>query len=317
MSYNEEEEVPAGRPKLNLAPRSANAEAGARGGSSGKPNPFGAARPREAIMAERQGKSEREILQEQAVKEWQPRVTLTEAQYEEKKAAESEIAFARNEMENEPDAAKKAVLEQELTMREDKYRELLANFEAMALQKAATAPRPSERRAEREAREGGGGGRGGYGGGDDRAGYGAGGYGAGAGGGGREGYGDAWGGKRGAGGGGGQVCYTCNETGHISRECPQKQAGGYGGGYGSGYGGGGGAPRRGGGQQCYNCGEDGHISRECPNPRSADAGSYGRGGGGGSYGDSYGSRGYGDRGGGGGYGGSYGGTGGSGYGQYQ
>ncbi|KAK1409632.1 hypothetical protein QVD17_36161 [Tagetes erecta] len=51
---------------------------------------------------------------------------------------------------------------------------------------------------------------------------------------------------RSGGGGGGNACFKCGETGHMSRECPQ--------------GGGGG----GGSRNCYKCGESGHMSRECP-----------------------------------------------------
>jgi len=37
-----------------------------------QPNPFGAARPREQVIAEREGKKETEVLKEQADKEWKP-----------------------------------------------------------------------------------------------------------------------------------------------------------------------------------------------------------------------------------------------------
>ncbi|KAI3793475.1 hypothetical protein L1987_36094 [Smallanthus sonchifolius] len=50
------------------------------------------------------------------------------------------------------------------------------------------------------------------------------------------------------GGGGGNACFKCGETGHMSRECPQGGGGGGGGG----------------GRNCYKCGESGHMSRECP-----------------------------------------------------
>ncbi len=39
-----------------------------------QPNPFGAARPREQVIAEREGKKETEVLKEQAHKEWKPNV---------------------------------------------------------------------------------------------------------------------------------------------------------------------------------------------------------------------------------------------------
>ncbi|CAM9003787.1 unnamed protein product [Rhodiola kirilowii] len=66
----------------------------------------------------------------------------------------------------------------------------------------------------------------------------------------------------GGGGRGGGGCYSCGESGHMSRECPTKGAGGGG---------------RGGGGGCYSCGESGHMSRECP---TKGAGGGGRGGGG-------------------------------------
>ena len=79
---------------------------------------------------------------------------------------------------------------------------------------------------------------------------------------------ECWGGGKGKGmrpygGGGGNrgaiICYTCNEPGHISRECPQQ----------------GGMPlayhhipppphHYGTGKVCYTCGERGHVSRDCP-----------------------------------------------------
>jgi hypothetical protein len=86
--------VAAGRPKLNLAPRSANpGSAAPASGSSGKPNPFGGAVPREAVIAGRTGLSESEVLKKEASAA--VRLRLTSEQQEQKRAKEAEVADAK------------------------------------------------------------------------------------------------------------------------------------------------------------------------------------------------------------------------------
>lgn len=150
MSYVDDEG--ANRPKLSLQPRGSTANmSSASPAKTSRPNPFGAARPREQVIAEREGKKETEVLKEQAVKEWKPNLVLTEQQREEKKAAEAELSFAKSELEKEVDPVKSKFLREEVISMEKKLDELLLSFEKMAVQTAqsggARRPRRDEERA--------------------------------------------------------------------------------------------------------------------------------------------------------------------------
>ncbi|GFH06064.1 uncharacterized protein HaLaN_00629, partial [Haematococcus lacustris] len=143
---------PPVRRKLNLKPRDENAAQKAeeaRLARSGS-NPFGAALPREAVLAHRTGKTEQSILREEGRRE-QLRLRLTPQQAEEKEGLEALVKEAKSQVlaaESAPEA-QQAALKQQLESRQAALDNLIDQFAKAALLAAekGEVQRPSERRA--------------------------------------------------------------------------------------------------------------------------------------------------------------------------
>eukprot|EP00879_Flechtneria_rotunda_P004671 GHRR01004933.1.p1 GENE.GHRR01004933.1~~GHRR01004933.1.p1 ORF type:complete len:299 (+),score=89.26 GHRR01004933.1:92-988(+) len=140
------------RPRLNLKPRDETAakQLELNRSASGK-NPFGDAKPREAVLASRTGKSETEILVEE-VKAEKPKLRLNAQQLEDKRAAEAAVAEVQELLAAEPDEAAQAGIREELAARQAQLDELMAGFEKLALEAAAKGEfaRPSEWRRQQQ-----------------------------------------------------------------------------------------------------------------------------------------------------------------------
>nr|BCL66128.1 hypothetical protein [Volvox africanus] len=147
------EYLPSERPRLQLKPRDPNAAQAyeaqrARAGS----NPFGAAKPREQVIAERLGKTEEEVLKE-AVKKERPKLRLNPEQLEQRKQAEARVEELKVQMQLETvNGGDQAAVEAELASREADLEALLDSFEALALEAAQRGEiqRPSERRQQQQ-----------------------------------------------------------------------------------------------------------------------------------------------------------------------
>lgn len=208
------------RPRLKLQPRNESAakEEEVKRTSGAKANPFGAAKPREAVLAVRSGKTEAEILEEEA-KSQKINLRLNQEQRQEKEKAEEAIEDLKEQISLAEGDEAKAELQTQIDTQQTALDDLMENMAKATLEKAAKGEieRPSERRAA-QMQQGMGGGGGGQqaadftnfqqGGGRAPAGaYGggapAGGYGGGGGGGYQQGGGGGGGYQQGGGGGGG------------------------------------------------------------------------------------------------------------------
>jgi hypothetical protein len=107
-----------------------------------QPNPFGAARPREAVIAERTGVKEADVVKSEAAN-WKPKLRLSREQSDDQQALEDEIKFAKKEVdEAAEDAAKLEAATATLAAKEKELAAMLEGFEArgVKLRKCACTP---------------------------------------------------------------------------------------------------------------------------------------------------------------------------------
>lgn len=238
------------RRKLNLKPRDESAASkAATENKSARSNPFGAAKPRETVLAAKSGKKEEDILKEELEKD-KINLRLTPEQNDERREAEQAVKEVEDELQAETDESKQDGLKAEVASRKEKLSSLIDGFQKMAIEKAKAGGgmRPSERRAQLEQQ---GGGPGGYGGQPNGAAP----------------YEQRGGGR------GGYEDRAPREYGNNTRARPEP-AGQYGGGFDS-YGSGGGG--RSGGDQSFGAPRAGGGGFDSYNDRGASSGGKGRG----------------------------------------
>ena len=128
-----------------MAKRTEGAGSPASAPSSGsKPSPFGAARPREAVIAERTGVKESDVIKQDAAT-YVPKLRLSREQSDDQAALEGEVAHAKKELEEAGDDAGKAgSAKAALSAKEGELKALLDSFE---VREAAGAQAAAPRRA--------------------------------------------------------------------------------------------------------------------------------------------------------------------------
>lgn len=133
----------------------AAAKADAESKQSSRSNPFGAAKPRETVLAAKSGKSEKDILAEEAAKA-KLNLRLSREERDQKEAAEQDIEDLKQVLDGESEPERKTQLEAELKEKQTAFDTLMKQFEDMALEKAKTGGgmRPSERRAQQAMQDG-------------------------------------------------------------------------------------------------------------------------------------------------------------------
>lgn len=116
-------------------------------------NPFGDAKPREQVIAQRVGTTEEDVLKEEVKKE-KLHLRLNATQLEEKKSYEAAVKEIEDQIEAEEDESKKDVLRVEAAARQAKLDALMERFAKVTLETALSgeAPRVSQiRRAHGDA----------------------------------------------------------------------------------------------------------------------------------------------------------------------
>merc|ERR1719387_821903 len=158
----------AERPRLNLKKRddAAAADLEKKAAAKAKSNPFGDAKPRESVLAKRDGVDEAAVLKKEAAA-WKPRLRLTREQEEEQKALEAEVRFAKADAEREKERPEgerdEAAAKAELATKEAALAAMVKGFEDLAVK----AAREGTGRRREYTEDGQGGRGGGQGGGED------------------------------------------------------------------------------------------------------------------------------------------------------
>ncbi len=127
--------VPQQRRRLNLKPRDDKRAAEIQRKSSlltATSSLFGDSKPREAIIADRDGKTEEEVVREEVRKE-RLQLRLPPEQNQERLSGQAAVAEIEEQMNQEADEKKRAILKAELVARQQKLDRLMERFAKEAL----------------------------------------------------------------------------------------------------------------------------------------------------------------------------------------